>query len=112
MGIVTRLTRYYPNWLKGLAPEEVRSTMLAWADEIKTLGAADEVWRETLHCLRLKAEPWPPGIFELRAHVSARLAHERLCRTSLPGPGPTEEQRRINLEKVAEIKRLLLEGRK
>lgn len=70
-GLVTRIARYYPGWLKGMDENEIRAVMRAWAGELAPLGSAAEVWEHTVALLRVKAGPWPPGVFEIRAYVVA-----------------------------------------
>lgn len=90
-GVVVRIARFYPSWLKGAGEEETRATFRAWAEELAPLGTLEEVWPLVLACLRANAAPWPPGIFEIRAYVRRGLDHARLSRRNvLPPPTPRE----------------------
>lgn len=110
-GIVTRIGRYYPNWLKNMDEDEIRGVMLAWSDELKSLGSLGEVWPMVVECLRSSPSPFPPGIFEIRAYVSRRLSHLRSHHRALPQPVLTDEERLGNLRKLSELKEMLLKGK-
>jgi len=106
-GIVTRIARYYPTWLKNLDEEEVSATFRAWAGELAPLGDCATVWRHTLEALRSSPNPWPPGIFELRAFVRRRIEHENLRVKCVPAAPPSGEERENAARWLGEIRKKL-----
>lgn len=86
---------------------EIRAVMRAWAGELAPLGSAAEVWEHTVALLRVKAGPWPPGVFEIRAYVKRRLEHEKSMNPRLSPPEPLDEKSDGNGGRFNEIRKIL-----
>lgn len=91
-GIVTRIARYYPTWLRNLDEEEMAETFRAWAEEIAPLGELREVWPLVLEALRAHPAPWPPGVFELRDFVRRKALHRKSYVTASEKPEKTDPE--------------------
>ena len=103
-GIVTKISSYYPGWLKGMTEEEGATTQKAWADELTGLGAFREVWPLVLEALRAKPGPFPPGVFEIGAYVRRSFKSQRLHHK--------EDQARLERSREAERYKALSEEKR